>query len=80
MDGARDHLLASAIFAQDENRVRAISCSRDDPVELLHFERATDDAGSLFRPFSRSSRFSDFRFKRLATRYTSSPTLSTLKG
>src|ERR1700691_6103402 len=66
VDGARDRPLASATFAQDQNRVRAVRCSRDDAVELLHFESST--AGeSLFRPtFSRSRRFPDFSFKWLA--------------
>src|SRR5580658_7726003 len=66
VDGARHRSLASATFAQDQNRVRAVRRSRDDAVELLHFESSTAAESRFRRTFSRSRRFPDFSFKWLA--------------
>jgi len=39
MDGAGDHFLARAAFAQDQHRVRTLRCLTDHAVETVHFRR-----------------------------------------
>src|ERR1700677_1914263 len=43
MDRTRDHFLAGAAFAENQNRVRAVGGFGDDAVKLFHFRGTTDE-------------------------------------